>query len=87
MKRRIQAQQKLAVPDQDLINYKRATLNVLLARIPEVSTFADIGDLVGYSSEWVRQRLTKSPDRLFKVGNRYKVPRGVAEDLVRSVFS
>jgi DNA-binding Lrp family transcriptional regulator len=72
---------------QELMDHKEATLNVLLAKIPEVSTFADIGELVGYSSEWVRQRLTRSPDRLFKVGNRYRVPRGVAEDLVRSVFS
>jgi hypothetical protein len=36
--------------------------------------------------EWVRQRLTKAPERLYRTGRRYKVPRGVAEDFVRSVF-
>ena len=40
----------------------------------------------GYSHEWVRQRLVKAPEKLYKNGRRYKVPKGVAEEFVRSVF-
>jgi hypothetical protein len=86
MQRRIKGQPPKVVVRQELRDHKEATLNVLLSKIPEVATFADIGELVGYSYEWVRQRLTKSPDKLFKMGKRYKVPRGVAEEFVRSVF-
>jgi len=54
---------------------------------PDVTTFAQIGELIGYSHKWVRQRLVQAPERLYKTGRRYKVPRGVAEDFVRSVFN
>jgi len=87
MQRRIHAQAHQIEAHLAFIDHKQATLNVLLSKIPEVSTFAQIGELIGYSSEWVRQRLTQAPERLYKKGNRYKVPRGVAEDLVRSVLS
>jgi hypothetical protein len=87
MQRRIKSQPHLLVARQELIDHKQATLNVLLSKIPEISTFAEIGELVGYSYEWVRQRLTKSPESLYKTGKRYKVPRGVAEEFVRSVLS
>jgi hypothetical protein len=86
MKRRIRAQSQQPAVYQALIDHKQATLNVLLSRIPDISTFAELGELVGYSHEWVRQRLTQSPERLYKTGNRYKVPKGVAEEFVRSVF-
>ena len=87
MQRRIQAQSLQIAANQALIDHKEATLNVLLSKITDVSTFAQIGELIGYSHEWVRQRLTKAPERLYKTGRRYKVPRGVAEDFVRSVFN
>jgi hypothetical protein len=61
-------------------------LNVILSQIPNVSTFAQLADLIGYSHEWVRQRLVKAPEKLYKNGRRYRVPKGVAEELVRSVF-
>ena len=84
MRRRIQAQD--AVLYQALVDHKQATLKVILSQIPEISTFAQIGDLLGYSHEWVRQRLVKTPERLYRTGNRYKVPKGVAEEFVRSVL-
>ena len=87
MQRRIQARSLQIAANQALIDHKEATLNVLLSKITDVSTFAQIGELIGYSHEWVRQRLTKAPERLYKTGRRYKVPRGVAEDFVRSVFN
>jgi hypothetical protein len=87
MQGRIKAQPPQIAANQALIDHKQATLNVLLAQIPDISTFAQIGQLIGYSHEWVRQRLTKTPERLYKTGRRYKVPRGVAQDLVRSVFN
>jgi hypothetical protein len=59
---------------------------VLLSKIPESSTFAELGALIGYSHEWVRVRLVKQKDRLFRIGTRYKVPRGVAVEFVRSAF-
>ena len=86
MQRRINAQRKETVADQALIDHKQATLNVLLSRIPDISTFAELGELIGYSYEWVRQRLVKDPEKLYKNGKRYKVPKGVAEEFVRSVF-
>ena len=44
---------------------------MLLSRIPDVTTFAQIGQLIGYSDEWVRQRLVQAPERLYKQGKRY----------------
>jgi hypothetical protein len=86
MQRRIKAKPQDTAAHQALIDHKRATLNVLLSSIPEISTFAQLGELIGYSHEWVRQRLTQAPEKLYKNGKRYKVPKGVAEDSVRSVF-
>jgi hypothetical protein len=86
MQRRIKAQPPDTTAYQALVDHKQATLNVLLSRIPEISTFAQLGELIGYSHEWVRQRLVKAPERLFKNGGRYKVPKGVAEEFIRSVF-
>ena len=87
MRRRITSQPRDALAYQALVDHKQATLDVLVSRIPEVSTFAQLGELVGYSYEWVRRRLTRAPERLYKHGKRYRVPRGVAEDFVRSVFT
>jgi len=86
MQRRIKAQPPETVAHQALIDHKQATLNVILAQIPNISTFAQIGELIGYSHEWVRQRLVQAPEKLYKNGKRYKVPKGVAEEFVRSVF-
>ena len=86
MQRRIKAQPQNTVAYRALVDHKQATLHVILAQIPEISTFAQLGELIGYSHEWVRQRLVRAPEKLFKNGKRYKVPRGVAEEFVRSVF-
>ncbi len=86
MQRRIQAQPHATAAYQALIDHKQATLNVLLSRIPDISTFAQLGELVGYSYEWVRQRLIQAPEKLYKNGKRYRVPKGVAEEFVRSLF-
>jgi len=59
---------------------------VLIAQIPDTSTFAQLAELIGFSHEWVRQRLVKTPHRLYKIGKRYMIPKGVAEEFVRSVF-
>jgi hypothetical protein len=86
MQRRINAQPREAAAYQALIDHKQATLNVILSGIPDISTFAQLGELIGYSHEWVRQRLVRAPEKLYKNGKRYKVPKGVAEEFVRSVF-
>ena len=86
MQRRIKAQPPDTAAYQALIDHKQATLNVLLSRIPEISTFGQLGELIGYSYEWVRQRLIQDPEKLFRNGKRYKVPKSVAEEFVRSVF-
>jgi hypothetical protein len=52
----------------------------------EISTHLNRRILRHHSHEWVRQRLVRTPEKLFKNGKRYKVPRGVAEEFVRSVF-
>ena len=86
MQRRIKAQPQETGVYQALIDHKQATLNLLLSRIPDLSTFAQLGELIGYSHEWVRQRLIQAPEKLYKNGKRYKVPKGVAEAFVRSVL-
>ena len=86
MKRRIVPKPQEEAVNQALVDYKRATLEVLLSKIPESSTFAQLGNILGYSHEWVRVRLVKQREKLFRVGRRYKVPRGVAVELVRSEF-
>jgi hypothetical protein len=87
MRRRINTPALQIEAPQELIDYKQASLNVLLSKLPDVSTFAQIGELIGCSYEWVRQRLGQSPERLYKPGKRYRVPRGVAEDFLRSVLA
>lgn len=86
MQRRIKAQPPDGTAYQALVDHKRATLNVIVSQIPEISTFTQLAELIGYSHEWVRQRLVAAPEKLFKSGKRYKVPKGVAEEFVRSVF-
>src|SRR4051794_40789933 len=86
MRRRIQTPPDPTPAYRALVDHKAATLNVILAQIPEISTFAQLGGLIGYSHEWVRQRLVQNPEKLYKNGRRYKVPKGVAEEFVRSVF-
>ncbi len=86
MQRHIKAQPQETGVYQALIDHKQATLNVILSQIPNVSTFAQLAELIGYSHEWVRQRLVRAPEKLYKNGKRYKVPKGVAEEFVRSVF-
>ncbi len=86
MRRRITPQPQHAAAFQAFVDHKQATLNVILSQIPDKITFAQLGGLVGYSHEWVRVRLVKESDRLFKIGKRYLVPKGVAEEFVKSVF-
>jgi len=71
---------------QALVDHRNATLNLIVAQIPELTTFGELAELVEWSYEWVRVRLMVHPERLYKIGKRYKVPRGVAEEFVRSVF-
>src|SRR5260370_2977891 len=80
MQRRIKAQRKETVAYQALIDHKRATLNVILSRIPDISTFAQLGELIGYSHEWVRQRLVQAPEKLYKNGKRCKQPSTIRAD-------
>ena len=51
MQRRIKTQSQDTVAYQALIDHKQATLNVLLSQIPDVTTFAQLGELIGYSHE------------------------------------
>jgi hypothetical protein len=86
MRRRIKAQPEATATYRALVDHKQATLKVILSAIPEISTFSQLGELIGYSPEWVRQRLVQAPERLYKNGKRYKVPKGVAEEFIRTVF-
>ena len=49
-------------------------------------TFAQLAELVGYSREWVRLRLVSAPEKLYRIGRRYQVPKGTAEEFIRSIF-
>jgi hypothetical protein len=49
-------------------DHEPATLQVILSRIPEKnSTFLEIADLIGSSYEWIRVRLIKNPERLYRL--------------------
>src|SRR5258708_34714313 len=57
MQRRIKAQPQETAAYQALIDHKQATLNVLLSQIPDVTTFAQLGELIatpmsGYGNDW-----------------------------------
>jgi hypothetical protein len=87
MRRRIRSQPQDTAAYEALIQHKEATMNVILSRIPDISTFAELGELIGYSHEWVRQRLVRAPEKLYRNGKRYRVPKGVAEAFIRSVLA
>ena len=74
---------------QAAIDHKQASMDLILSEIPNTSTFTQLAELVGYSHEWVRSRLIFTPygRRLFKIGRRYQVPKGVAVEFVRSIFA
>ena len=57
MQRPIKAQPQHTATCQALVDHKQATLNVILSQIPNISTFAQLAEQMGYSHEWVRQRL------------------------------
>ena len=67
------------------LNPKQAALDSLIAEIPTVTTFQTIGRLIGRSDEWVRLRLHKD-SRIFRLGKSYRVPKVVAEELIRSTL-
>lgn len=78
--------QVVTVQPEEIIDPKTATLNAKISLLSETSTFIQLGEIVGHSHEWVRERLVKAPERLYKIGRRYQVPRRVAEDFLRSVY-
>lgn len=86
MRKRIRSESQYTAAHRALADHKLATLNVIISSVPERITFAELGKLMGYSHEWVRQRLIKNVHLLFKIGKRYQVPKGVAVDFVRSVY-
>jgi hypothetical protein len=73
-----------------LADHKQETVSLMIATIPEKIKFRELGDLLGYSKEWVRHRLVDDPkyrSKIFCVNGRYFVPRGVAVELVREIFN
>jgi hypothetical protein len=58
--RRIKAQPPDTIVHPPLIDHKQATLNVIFFRIPEISTFVQLGELIGHSHESLRQRPIKA---------------------------
>ena len=71
------------------IDHKQASMDLIIAQIPNTSTFTQLAALVGYSHEWVRTRLTRTPynTKLYQIGKRYQVPKGTAEEFVRAIFA
>jgi hypothetical protein len=59
----------------------------MISQIPDPATFGEIAELMGFSYEWVRVRLMEAPDLLYKLGKRYKVPKGVVEDFIRRMYA
>ena len=74
MQRRIKTQAQETAAYQALIDHKQATLNVLLSQIPDVTTFAQLGELIGYSHEWVRQRLVRAPESSIRMESVIRCP-------------
>lgn len=59
MRRRINAHTVDPAVLQALLDHTQATLQVILSQIPNTTTFAQLGELMDYSHEWVRVRLVK----------------------------
>ena len=64
MPRRIKAHPQETAGNQALIAHKQAALNVILAQIPDTRTFVQLGERIGFSQEWVRQRLVNAREAL-----------------------
>lgn len=59
------------------------TIELAIALLPPVSvTFAELGQIIAHSHEWVRQRLAQDP-RVFKIGNKTHVPLDAAVEYIR----
>jgi hypothetical protein len=49
----IKAQPQHTAACQALVDHRQATLIVILSQIPNISTFAQLAELIGYFHEWV----------------------------------
>ncbi len=75
---------------QEMINARQEALMRVIEGFQDVTTFSEIADKIGFSHEFVRQRLVSlyktNPSTLFKVGKQYRVPRSTAVSFITSLF-
>lgn len=72
---------------QPVEDHRAACIQKIVESIKDRMTFIELADLLGVSHEFVRERLTKHPDRLIFLGKRYQVPSAVAVEFVTDVLS
>jgi hypothetical protein len=51
----------------------------------ETASFREIADLIGFSHEYVRQRLVNDPN-VIRAGKRYRVPRATAARFIAELL-
>jgi len=89
MRRILQCLDEKPEVEEALQNYKQVALETMVAQIAPTTTLTELATLMGFSHEWVRERLVKNPEYakdLYKINRRYKIPRGVAVKFVKSIF-
>ena len=65
--------------------HKQAAIDVAVAKLKNLNTFKELGELVGYGPDSVRKRL-RNRSQLTHRNGRYLVPRGIAEEFVREML-
>jgi hypothetical protein len=61
-------------------------VKAVVAEFGEFTTFQKIAEAIGYSHEFVRQRLGQDPN-VCKVGKRYRVPKATAARFVTDLLT
>jgi hypothetical protein len=61
-------------------------VKAVIAGYGEVVSFQTIADSIGFSHEFVRQRLKNDP-HVFKIGKQYRVPKATAARFVTELLS
>lgn len=69
---------------QAVVDHKQALLEAIVAQVPPLTGFREIGELIGQCQEWVRTRMITHPSKLIIRNGRYKVPQGYAIQFIRA---
>jgi hypothetical protein len=67
-------------------NEAQNAVRAVISAFGEFTTFQEIAEAIGYSHEFVRQRLGRDPN-VCNVGKRYRVPKATAARFVTDLLT